>query len=191
MHESRGLGDVYKRQFLHCVSEYPARHPHIDRVRHLRSYFNNQALIGFSDHSYGHNVRHGQMAVAAGACILERHVSIHGMPSDDKEWSMSTLAFGYWCDCVRESYISMSAKPCEPDAPLRFRRSIYAVQDIAEGEPFTRDNVRVIRPGYGLHPRMLREVLDTHAKCPIVSGEPITIDNADLFGKQNKDAIGG
>ena len=55
-----------------------------------------------------------------------------------------------------------------------FRRSLFVVQDMKRGEPFTSDNVRSIRPGYGLHTRHLAEVLGGQAACDIERGTPLT-----------------
>jgi sialic acid synthase SpsE len=67
--------------------------------------------------------------------------------------------------------------PTEHERPnLQFRRSLFAVTDIAAGQPLTRENVRSIRPAHGLHPRHLEEVLGKRATRAIAGGTPLTWD---------------
>ena len=165
---------------LHCVSTYPADEDtlYLRRIQELRKLTNERALIGFSDHTI---VGVEESAVCAGACILERHIRLPYTNSPDHAFSDNVDSMHTYCNLAHNAWLSM--RPCEQgDAPTMFKRSIYCIKDVQEGEPFTRDNVAVIRPGYGLHPRLLDAVLDGVAKVAVQRGEPLTTDNVDAIG---------
>jgi len=162
---------------LHCVSDYPADHAGLSRINTLKQWVNGRALIGFSDHT-AQGVE--TLAVAAGACILERHLRLPMVDTEDGSFSDVPTVFEAYCHNAGAAHELMKPQGTTKEVK-RFKRSIYCTKDVAEGESFSKDNVAVIRPGYGLHPRMLDAVLDTVATTAIKRGEPITRDNADLF----------
>lgn len=169
---SNGNGGV---ALLHCVSGYPApiEQTNLKRLDALRVH---GTIVGISDHSPGAIVPIA--AVARGACLIEKHLTLsrsHGGP--DAGFSLEPLELVdvvAGCKLAWQALGDGSAKrPAVETTSRAFRRSLYAVDDIAAGEPLTRTNVRSIRPGFGLAPRELPVVLSKRAKVAITRGTPL------------------
>ncbi len=132
--------------------------------------------VGISDHSLGISV--AIAAVSLGACIVEKHLTLSradGGP--DSAFSLEPNEFASMVDAVRTTEralgtVRYGASPSE-EASRAFRRSLFVVGDVQAGEAFTSMNVRSIRPGDGLHPRYLREVLTKRASQNIPRGTPL------------------
>lgn len=164
---------------LHCVSSYPAKtdEMNIRTLPDMRERFGR--LVGLSDHSTAHTAALG--AVALGACVVEKHFTLNradGGP--DAAFSLEPAELRELATRIREMESALGHVHYGPtpgsEVSLVFRRSLYAVADIKAGEQITRDNVRSIRPGYGLAPRHLGEILGKTAKVDIRRGEPPTLD---------------
>jgi sialic acid synthase SpsE len=164
---------------LHCVSGYPAeaRDYNLATISDIANRFG--VLTGLSDHTIDNTV--AISAVALGACVIEKHVTLcrlGGGPDDSFSLERKELA-----QLCRDSEIAWRAygsvtyerQESEKDNVI-FRRSIYAVKDILAGEPFTSDNIRIIRPGYGLAPKHLKFVLNKRAEEDIERGTPLSWD---------------
>ena len=158
---------------LHCISSYPApiNESNLLTLPHLAQTFD--AVAGLSDHTPGTVV--SVAAVALGACFIEKHFTLRrndGGPDAAFSLEPNELATlvrdcqQAWQACGRIDY---SRKPSEQQSMI-FRRSLYAVADIAAGEIFTENNVRSIRPGYGLAPKLLPEILGLRATRKIERG---------------------
>lgn len=164
---------------LHCVSGYPAppQDANLRTIAHLTESFD--VIAGLSDHSHGIGV--ALAGVALGAHVIEKHITLRrtdGGP--DAEFSLepdelralvenSKMA---WQAIGRVDYSRKSSEKSN----LVFRRSLYAVTDIAKGELFTEHNIRSIRPGFGLPPKYLPKVLGRSAGCQIPRGTPVSWD---------------
>lgn len=162
---------------LHCVSSYPApaADMNLRTIAHLAETFS--VVAGLSDHSMGETV--AIAAVALGACIVEKHLTLHradGGP--DSGFSMEPDEFAAMVKGIRTveaatgqiTYsLTDSQKACR-----KFRRSLFAATDIEEGSPFTRENVRCVRPAAGLSPRHLQTVLQKKAACTISKGTALS-----------------
>ncbi|HEY4176516.1 MAG TPA: pseudaminic acid synthase [Kofleriaceae bacterium] len=160
---------------LHCISGYPAP---IDQtnVRRMDAIAKHGTVVGVSDHSPGAIVP--ITAVARGGSIIEKHLILSrtdGGP--DAGFSLEPHEMK---DVVEGTRLAWSAlgdgsakRPKAEDGNRRFRRSLYAVADVAAGQPLTRENVRSIRPGYGLAPRELPVVIGRVAKNDIARGTPL------------------
>jgi N-acetylneuraminate synthase len=164
---------------LHCVSGYPTP---IDQtnLRRLDALARHDTVVGISDHSPGAVVPIA--AVARGAAIVEKHLTLRradGGP--DAAFSLEPDEFAALVRSVRDAQAALGDVRYGPSASERsstaFRRSLFAVTDIAEGEPLTRENVRSIRPGHGLAPRYLPCVLGSRAVAPIPRGTPLRWDH--------------
>lgn len=160
---------------LKCCSEYPAdwADMHLADIPDMRQRF--QVPIGLSDHSEGS--LGAIVGVSLGACVIEKHVCLPGVESPDSRFSMQIGDFAQMVLDVRNAKLLLRKsgyKLTEKEkSSTVFRRSVFAVKDIKEGELFTDDNLRVIRPGYGVAPKHLKELLGKESPRCIHRGEPI------------------
>ncbi len=160
---------------LKCCSEYPAdwADMHLADIPDMRQRF--QVPIGLSDHSEGS--LGAIVGVSLGACVIEKHVCLPGVESPDSRFSMQIDDFAQMVLDVRNAKLLLRKsgyKLTEKEKNSTvFRRSVFAVKDIKEGELFTDDNLRVIRPGYGVAPKHLKELLGKESPRCIHRGEPI------------------
>lgn len=164
---------------LHCTSGYPTppSDSHLRTIPHLAGAFG--VPVGLSDHTPGIAVP--VAAVTLGATIIEKHLTLaraDGGP--DAAFSLEPAEFADLVAAVRVAGEALGAVRYErapsEQANAQFRRSLYAVADIAAGEPLTRTNVRSIRPGLGLAPRFLDQVLGRRARHAIARGTPLDWD---------------
>jgi N-acetylneuraminate synthase len=158
---------------LHCVSGYPA--PAADynlaTIPDIAEHFN--VLTGLSDHTVDNTT--AITSVGLGACLIEKHVTMdrNGGGPDDS-FSLEKPELAQLCKDAKTAWqalgkVNYARKDSEKEN-LVFRRSLYVVKDIKAGEMFTHENVRSIRPGYGLAPKYYNEVLSQRASIAIVSG---------------------
>jgi N-acetylneuraminate synthase len=161
---------------LKCSSAYPAA-PEGMNLRAIPELARRYSVpAGLSDHSMGIAVP--VAAVALGACIIEKHITLsRSEPGPDSAFSLEPYEFKAMVDAVRvaeKALGQLQFGPSEREASsLKFRRSLFVVEDLKEGQPFTRKNVRSIRPADGLHPRHLDEVVGRRATCDIERGTPL------------------
>jgi pseudaminic acid synthase len=164
---------------LKCTSAYPAlpEEMNLRTIGKLGQQFD--VPVGLSDHSM--NVAVPVAAVALGACIIEKHLTLsRSYSGPDSAFSLEPQEFKAMVEAVRTTekalgkvHFGSGAK----ESLLRaYRRSLFVVRDIKSGEPFTAENVRSIRPGNGLHTRHLSEVLGRRAACDIERGTPLRWD---------------
>lgn len=161
---------------LKCTSAYPSppEEMHLRTIPELRSRFG--VPVGLSDHTMGTAVP--VAAVALGACIIEKHFTLsRSQPGPDSSFSLEPHEFKAMAEAVRiaeKALGDIHFGVGDKEASSRvFRRSLFAVRDVKRGEPFTVENVRSIRPGYGLHTRHMAEVLGSRAACDIERGTPL------------------
>lgn len=161
---------------LKCTSAYPApvEAMHLRTIPHLAEAFGVPA--GISDHTLGIAVP--AAAVALGACLVEKHLTLSRTePGPDSAFSLEPLEFKAMVEAVRtveKALGSVHYGLTENEASMRkFRRSLFAVKDLRAGELFTTENVRSIRPGHGLPPKHLPEILGRKAAKAIPAGTPL------------------
>jgi pseudaminic acid synthase len=169
-----GAGQI---ALLKCTSAYPAS-PQDANLRTIPAMAHRFGCpVGLSDHTMG--VAVPVVAVALGANIIEKHLCLRradGGP--DAAFSLEPEEFRAMVDAVRTAekslgQVQFSAGPSESGG-LKFRRSLFVVEDIKKGELFSNANVRSIRPSDGLHPRYLSQVLGKHAACDLEPGTPLS-----------------
>jgi len=164
---------------LKCTSAYPAS-PGEMNLRTIPDMMETfQVPTGLSDHSIGIEVP--VAAVTLGACIIEKHVTLsRKAPGPDSAFSLEPGEFKAMVDAVRtaeEALGSVSYGPGKQESSsLVFRRSLFVVGDMKAGDTFTTENIRSIRPGFGLHTRHLKEVIGKTARGEISRGTPLTWD---------------
>lgn len=164
---------------LKCTSAYPAplEEMNLRTIPHLADAFH--VLVGLSDHTLGIAVPAG--AVALGACIIEKHFTLsRSIPGPDSEFSLEPQEFKAMVEAIRavekalgKVHYGLSEQEAKSQV---FRRSLFVVKDVKAGERFTAENVRSVRPGYGLHPRYLREIIGRRAAREIKRGTPLDWD---------------
>ena len=178
---SRAAGNA-QVALLHCVSGYPTppKDSNLRRIDALAQTFN--CPIGLSDHSLGIEV--AIASVALGACIIEKHLTLaraDGGP--DAEFSLEPQELAALVTGVKTAFVALGvaeyARADSERGNVSFRRSLYVVQNVAAGEKLTGDNVRSIRPGFGLAPKYLPDVLGRRAKRDIARGTPLSLEHID------------
>lgn len=161
--------------YLHCTSEYPAvvSRASLNRISELRLLLPSKRLVGISDHTIGPEIPIA--GTVLGVAIIEKHLKLGliDQQSDDDHFSTPPTEFARMVSSVRAVYEGM--KQSDPDGAARqFRRSLYAIRDIAKGEPYSYDNIRSIRPGYGLPPKMLKSLIGKKSKRNWRRGDPLS-----------------
>lgn len=161
---------------LKCTSAYPApsEEMNLRTIPHLAETFH--VPVGLSDHTLGIAVP--VAAVGLGACIVEKHLTLsRDIPGPDSAFSLEPHEFKVMVDAIRVTERALGQvhyDVTEREAASRvFRRSLFVVGDMAAGEPFTEENVRSIRPGHGLPPKYLKDVLGRRATEDIQPGTPL------------------
>jgi len=164
---------------LKCNSAYPAppEDMNLRTIPEMARRFN--VPVGLSDHTLGTTA--AVTAIGLGACIIEKHLTLsRSKPGADSAFSLEPQEFKAMVDAVRTAekalghvYFGFSEKE---QASRRFRRSLFIVEDMKQGELFSPRNVRSIRPGDGLHTRHLAEVLGKRAARDIQRGTPVSWD---------------
>ena len=161
---------------LKCCSEYPApwTDMHLLNIPDMKERF--KVPVGLSDHSMGSIS--AVVGAALGACVVEKHVKLPGTESADSAFSMEIADFARMVEDVRKAKLIAQGPSYEltegERASTVFRRSLFAVRDIRAGEEFTEENVKSIRPGYGIKPKYLEELKGRKSMRQIRRGEPIT-----------------
>jgi len=162
---------------LHCVSGYPAspEEYHLATIPDIAKRFD--VLTGLSDHTIDNTT--AITAVAMGACLIEKHVTLdRGAGGPDDSFSLEKPELLQLCRDSKTAWralgdINYQRKESEKDNMV-FRRSLYAVENIGMGEEFTVSNIRSIRPGYGLKPKEMTNILGRKASQSIERGEPLS-----------------
>ena len=162
---------------LKCTSAYPAlpEDMNLRTIPEMQERFG--VSVGLSDHTMGIAVP--VAAVTLGASVIEKHITLsRSSGGPDSAFSLEPYEFKQMVDAVREAERALGAVKYGPTdletASRSFRRSLFVVRDIKQGEPFTPENVRSIRPGHGLHTRHLSEVLSSLAARDIERGTPLS-----------------
>jgi pseudaminic acid synthase len=162
---------------LKCTSTYPAtpENTNLATIPHMRDLF--QCPVGLSDHTMGTGV--AVAAVAFGACVIEKHFTLRRADGGvDSTFSAEPEELRSLCTETARAFqatghIQYGVQDAEKKS-LLFKRSLFAVKDISENEAFTKENVKIIRPGNGLEPKYFDTVIGRKATRSIKSGTPLT-----------------
>lgn len=164
---------------LKCTSSYPAplEEINLNTIPNLSEKFN--CVIGLSDHTLGCEV--STAAIALGAKIIEKHFILdRNMGGPDSEFSMEPHEFKKMVDSIRNVEKALGTVSYELSDKMKvnreFSRSLFVVEDINKGEVITENNVRSIRPGFGLPPKYLKEILGKCVKKDLKKGTPFELD---------------
>ena len=164
---------------LHCISSYPApaEQSNLKTIPDLAERFG--VITGLSDHTMGTTV--ATTSVALGACLIEKHFTLSRTDKGpDSEFSLEPQELKQLCIDTKIAWQSLGQAGYErkevEKSNVRFRRSIYAVKNIKKGDKLTKENIKRIRPGFGLEPKHYEKILSKVAKFDIVRGMPISFD---------------
>ncbi|WP_085829458.1 pseudaminic acid synthase [Clostridium massiliodielmoense] len=161
---------------LKCTSAYPSplEDINLNTIPNMRETFN--VVSGLSDHTMGHTVALG--GVALGAKIVEKHLTLRRADGGaDGKFSMEPEEFKEMVDRIRDLEKALGTVTYDLTEKQKksreHSRSLFVVKDIKEGEEFTEENVKSIRPGFGLETKYIKEILDKKAFCDIKKGTPM------------------
>lgn len=169
---------------LKCTSAYPAPLEEINlrTIPNLANTF--KTIVGLSDHTLSISVP--ITSVALGAKIIEKHFILdRKLGGPDAAFSLEPEKFKAMVKSVREAEKALGEITYELTEKVKksreFSRSLFAVRDIKARELFTEENVRSIRPGYGLHPKYLKDIIGKSAKNEIKKGTPLSWDLVEML----------
>jgi N-acetylneuraminate synthase len=162
---------------LKCTSAYPAdaTNSNLATMQHLETM--TGCVVGVSDHTSGIEV--AIAAAALGARVIEKHVTLRRADGGvDSAFSLEPHELADLVSGAAKAWRAVggvSYGPTESEiTSLRFRRSLYVVTDVPEGGLLDRQNVRSIRPGFGLPPKYLDNVIGRRVRCAVRRGTPLS-----------------
>ncbi len=161
---------------LYCVSNYPSRISdfNLNNIRILKERYN--CKVGFSDHSTDNKIV--AAAIVAGAEVIEKHVALEGQKKGfDVVFSAKGKEIKDYANTIRETSLMMGRKyffrKKSEQKNLQFKRSVYAISDIKKGDRFNNNNIKVIRPNYGVHPIYFEKLIGKRSPVAIKNETPI------------------
>ncbi len=166
---------------LKCCSEYPANWEdmHLGNIPDMKDRFG--VHVGLSDHSVGS--LGAVVAVTLGARVVEKHFKLDNVDSVDSKFSMSMVEYEKMIIEVKNAKKIADGPTYELTEGERkqkvYRRSLFAIKDINLGDVFSKDNIGIIRPGYGLEPKYFYDIIGKKCEKRLTRGEPLTMDNID------------
>ena len=167
---------------LKCTSSYPAPLEEINLNTILDMSDKFHCIIGLSDHTVGGEV--SIASVALGAKIIEKHFILdRNLGGPDSEFSMEPHEFKQMVDSVRNVEKALGKVSYDLTDKIKanreFSRSLFVVEDIENGDIITEDNVRSIRPGFGLHPKYFNRILGKRVNKNLKKGTPFDLSFID------------
>jgi len=174
--------DNDKIALLKCTSSYPAplEEINLNTIPDIKNKFG--VVVGLSDHTLGGEV--STAAVALGAKIIEKHFILdRNMGGPDSDFSMEPSEFKQMVDSIRNVEKALGTVSYELSDKVKanreFSRSLFVVEDMKKGDIITEDNVRSIRPGFGLHPKYLNKILGKKVNKDLDKGIPFDLKYID------------
>jgi sialic acid synthase SpsE len=168
---------------LHCISSYPAPvdHSNLLTIPDLAKRFN--VLSGLSDHTLGTAV--AVTSVALGACFIEKHFTLsRDDEGPDSSFSMEPGEFKSLCKDTKIAWQSLGRAGYDfkesEKANVQFRRSLYFVNNLNKGHKITSQDIRSVRPGFGLPPKYFDRIVGKIVTKDVKFGEPTSLGNIDI-----------
>jgi N-acetylneuraminate synthase len=168
---------------FHCISSYPApiNESNLNLITILRKEFAVQ--IGLSDHTIGNLA--GILATSLGASIIEKHFTLNRSDGGvDSSFSLEPKEMGSLVKQTREAFSALGSKNFMrsevEESNMIFRRSLYFVKDVNEGEVFSEESVRRIRPGFGLEAKYYSDIIGSRCLKAAKKGDRVTLNHFKL-----------
>ena len=162
---------------LKCTSSYPAplKLANLNTIKDLKKYFDVE--VGFSDHTYG--VLAPVVATTLGAKLIEKHFILDkSIGGPDADFSLDENEFTKMVNAVRDTEKLLGIVSYEVTEKVKknrkFARSLFVVEDVKKGDELTKNNVRSIRPGNGLHPKHYKKIMGKTFNKDVLRGEPLS-----------------
>ncbi|NCC05177.1 MAG: pseudaminic acid synthase [Proteobacteria bacterium] len=164
---------------LHCISSYPApiEQSNLRQIPELARRFG--VLSGLSDHTMGTTA--AVTAVALGACVIEKHFTLSRQDKGpDSDFSLEPQEMERLCVVAKDAWSALGKtgylrKEAEEKSKI-FRRSVYFVRDLEKGAEITRDDIRRVRPGMGLAPKFIDQIIGRKTNSQIKKGTATSWD---------------
>ncbi|GLR18850.1 pseudaminic acid synthase [Portibacter lacus] len=176
--KDNGASDII---IFKCTSTYPASaaDTNVNTIPVLQKIFPD-CVIGLSDHTMG--IGASIAAIAMGARVIEKHFTIlRSEGGVDSAFSLEPQELKLLTHESEQAFLSLGKIQLNTqkseEKSLQFKRSIYAQDEIKEGDIFSAENIKVIRPGDGLHPRFYDNIIGTKSKRNLKKGDPIRISD--------------
>lgn len=185
LNDLKEIQKIYKSHknqfiFLKCSSSYPAPAEsfNLNTLKDMQKKFN--CIVGLSDHSIGSAI--ACSSVSLGARVIEKHLTLDKKDKAiDSFFSSDKNNFRNYINDIKLSFKSLGNiryKATDNEKPsLQERRSIYATKNIIKGEVYSKDNISVIRPSYGLHPKYYEKIIGKKNRVSIKKGKPLRKSN--------------
>lgn len=180
--EAARAGGCTELALLHCVSGYPAPASDYNLATLADMAARFDVPVGLSDHTIDNTT--AIASVALGATIIEKHMTLDrtgGGPDDS--FSLEPDEFAALCKGARTAWEAMGTvdygRKSSEVANVKFRRSLYFVKDMKAGDVITEECVRSVRPGYGLAPKFLDDVLGKHVTHDIRCNSPVKLSDVE------------
>jgi pseudaminic acid synthase len=161
---------------LKCISSYPAPYENMNLkvIPNMEQTFD--CICGLSDHSMGTEI--AIAAVSLGAKVIEKHFTLSRKDGgEDSQFSMEPHEFNQMVMQIRNVEKALGRVTYDLNKEQKesriYSRSLFVVKDVKKGEVFTKENVRSIRPGIGMHTKYWEEILGEKARCDIKKGTPM------------------
>ena len=160
---------------LKCTSTYPSD-PKETNLLAIKLKNRYKCEVGLSDHTIG--IGASVASISLGASIIEKHIVLKKKDgSVDGEFSLDPKEFKKLVDETNNAWLALGKNKIYPTKKekrsLIFRRSIYIVNNVKKGEILSKSNLRIIRPGNGLHPRYFNKIIGKRFKLNIPQGTPL------------------
>lgn len=172
-------GGCKQLAILHCVSGYPApaEDYNLLTIQDMQQRF--KVPVGLSDHTLDNTT--AITSVALGACIIEKHITLDRLGGGpDDSFSLEPAGLINLCEGVNTAWKTLGkidyGRKSSELGNVKFRRSLYFVKDLNAGEIITAEHVKSIRPGFGLAPKYLDQVLGQKVTQNIKRGHKVTMD---------------
>lgn len=171
-----GNGEVL---LFHCISNYPTpiHESQLNNIKFLKNEFGVE--IGLSDHTISNLA--ATVAIALGASAIEKHFKPNNScNSVDSTFSINPDQLKSLVNDCKDAWQSIGkfgfSRPKSEKQSLKYRRSIYFMESLTAGSLITANNIRAIRPGFGISPKFFNELIGKKVKCNVERGDPVTFD---------------